>query len=230
MVEIQEREERARLEEIDDLIESWIATLRGLETDYAENVDLAQIRLLVETAAKLAARLDEKLPPSLDPQASGEIRAIIIGAIRKIEVFGEKRPLDIIDDFVVRAESIRHIIRDVLNEDLSCDPSDAHTLAESLVHLLPRATKVELAKLTGVSERTFHRWLTSEAPAPRRLVLVTRIVKILTSAWSDEGVVAWFNRPRRELGSHAAIDVLDDPVMENDLLELARRGRAQHGV
>ena len=63
----------------------------------------------------------------------------------------------------------------------------------------------------------------------RRLVMVARLVALLRRGWTPEGVVAWLYRPRRELGERSVLDAIDDAALEQDILGLARHGRAQHG-
>lgn len=223
--------ERLELEELDARIEQWIALLR--------DQDLTQIEHLVATAEQWALRLDEQLPPSLGAEALAEIRGIMIGALRNlkrieelVEKDGEDRTLDVLDDFVVRAESIRHIVRDTLDEDLGVDPEDAGALAQLVLEALPGATRRELADLFGVDIRTLQRWLQRGDPirSTHRVLLVAQLVQILKSAWTANGVVGWFHRPNRDLGFAGPVDLLDDPANEQDLLRVARGGKAQHGL
>lgn len=223
------QEERSVLEQLDAAIERWIETLRDQAETFAENVDVEQMERLVETSKQWAMKLDERLPPSLDPAAVAEIRGIMIGALRAMESAGSDRPLDILDDLVLRAESIRHIIRDALDEHLGVDPDDAAALIGLLEEWLPRITRKQLAELLNIDERTIYRWRKLGGQAPRRLLLVARLIVLLRSAWTPEGVVAWFHRPRHDLGRRRPLDVLDDPAFEHALMAAVREGRAGHG-
>src|SRR4051812_38135240 len=127
-------EERQQLEQLEDAIKQWINILRK----QADSIDPDHSARFRETAQRLALRLEAQLPPSLDPVSANEIRAILIGGARKIEEIGDDRPLDILDDFLLRAESIRHIVRDALDEDLPVDPEDTHAVSALLVAWLPR--------------------------------------------------------------------------------------------
>jgi DNA-binding transcriptional MerR regulator len=219
-------EEREQLERLEDAIKQWINVLR----EQAEALDDEHFKQFWETAQRLALRLDAQLPPSLDPIAANEIRAIMIGGLRKLEEVGDDRPLDILDDFILRAESIRHIVRDALDEDLPVNPDDTKAVAALLVSWLPRATRKSIAELLGVTERTLQRWLENGGPPSRRLFVVAKLVLLLKDAWTPEGVLAWFNRPRVDLKGESPTNVIDDPDFERALLLAAREGRAQHGT
>jgi uncharacterized protein (DUF2384 family) len=217
--------ERHVLEELDNRIQQWIQIVR----DEADCIDPEQFHRFRETAQRLALRLDEQLPPSLDPAVSNEIRAVMIGGLRRVDELGDDRPLDVLDDFILRAESIRHIVRDALDEDVPADPKDTQTLATLVVDWLPTATRIRLAKLLGVNQKTLKRWVEAGGPPSRRLFIVANLVLLLKDAWTAEGVLAWFERPRRDLDGRRPIEVIDDPDFERALIEAAREGRAQHG-
>jgi hypothetical protein len=99
----------------------------------------------------------------------------------------------------------------------------------NLRQILPSIKQAELAALLGKSQRQVQRWGVQKGPPPRRLELVARLAALLRHAWTEQGVVYWFMRPRQDLGGKKPIDVLDDPNREADLMGAARRGRAQHG-
>ncbi len=80
------------------------------------------------------------------------------------------------------------------------------TVMESLPETLPTVREVELAALLGRSQRQVQRWATQAGPPPRRLEPVARIAALLRHSWTEEGVVAWFFRPRRDLGGREPVD------------------------
>jgi transcriptional regulator with XRE-family HTH domain len=218
-------EERRQLEALEERIELWMQSVR----EQADAVDTAQMQAFLVTAQNLALRLDARLPPSLDPTVVNEIRGILIGGLRRVEEIGEDRPLDILDDFLLRAESIRHIVRDALDEDLPLNPDDGRAVLGLLEKSLPRVPKKQIARLVGVDERTLQRWATGKARTSRRLYLVAKLVSLLKDAWTPEGVVAWFDRPRAELDERSPLDVIENADYERYLIHAAREGRAQHG-
>jgi len=220
------RDHREALERLMEAVESGIARLQELE-----DVDPVQTEALVRTAKEFAFRLNDNLPPALSDAAKSEIRAIVIGAAAKLEDEGvEGRPLDLLDDILVRAESIRHILRDALDEHIGCGPDDTQELATHLVEWLPGISQNRIAELLDTSPKTLQRWLTGESRSHNeRLFLVTRLVAILRHGWTPEGVVAWFDRPRAALAGKTPRAVLDDPTLDPVLRHEARQGRAQHG-
>jgi len=140
--------------------------------------------------------------------------------------------LEAYDQVLVRVERIRHVVRDALDEHVAGLANDTAAVMEELRRRLPTTTRSQLAELLGVRRRTLPRWQRQTGRPPgRRLQLVARLVAILRHAWTEEGVVAWFHRPRRELGGRAPLDVLDDPAVdERALISMARAGRSQHAA
>ena len=120
-----------------------------------------------------------------------EIRGILIGALRKLRLWqeaNEERPLDVLDDFLVRAESIRHIIRDAFDEELPLDPNDPKALVDQLHEWVPRLTTVQLGELLDKDPRTLQRWGEGRGRVTHRAQLVARLVVLLKEAWSDGGI------------------------------------------
>lgn len=215
--ELRDRVERA--------VDQWIATLR----EHADTIDRAQAEGFRDTARRLSVRLNHEITPSLDPEARSEISATIIEGIDRLYDGDEIAPLDILDDLMVRAEQIRHIIRDSLDMTLECDAGDTAALVARLKEWLPRINQQTRAKLIGHDVRTLERWGREGKLPPRRLVLVVELVALLRRSWTPEGIVAWFHRERRDLGGRRPIDVLDDPSYDVALREAVRHGRAQVG-
>lgn len=137
--------------------------------------------------------------------------------------------LDAIDQLLVAIERVRHVIRDALDEHVVGLPGDAGLVVEELKRWLPNTSYETIAGLVGVNRKTLTRWGKASRPAPRQLQLVAHLVAILRHNWTEEGVVAWFERPRRGLGGHRPSSVLDDPGAEETLLSEARAGRSQDG-
>jgi transcriptional regulator with XRE-family HTH domain len=218
--------EREQLQQFDDYLERFIEAVRA----EAEQIDPQQLTRILDTTKKLGLRLEENLPPSLDPAVSSEIRQILIGGMRKLDELDD-RPIDLLDDFLVRAESIRHIVRDALDEDVGAevDLDRKQAIARWLTRELEGVPQKDLAELVGVDVRTFQRWLGGiGGPVPEQAKLAARLVAVLRTAWTPKGIVAWLKRPRPELGT-APLDLMGDASREPELLEAARRGRAQHG-
>lgn len=224
-------------EELVDLehrISDALATLREELEDAAGDdetpaIDPEYVKRWIETARRLYVQVSNELPPQLEPEAVAEARKIIINLLDSLETIDNERPLDTIDRVFVGAESVRHIIRDALDEHVAVEDGDARRLIAYLKEALPRITQGDQARLAGISTRHLQRLAKEGGRPPRQLVLAARLVKLLRYVWTPEGVVAWFHRTRSELDDHAPIDVAGDPGFERPLLQLARQGRAQHG-
>jgi hypothetical protein len=219
--------ERKQLEQADERTLVWMQCLRN----EAEGINDEHLERFERTTRGCVARFDENLPPTLDPEALAEIRGILLDVIRGLDKEAAERagPLDMVDGLMVSLESIRQILRDILDEDIG-KGSDAKALTEQLVEWLPGITQKQLAHLLNVSEKTFQRWRAGGGPPRRRLEIVTRLVALLRRGWTPHGVLAWFGRPREDLDGRTPIDLLDDPAAERELMDAARFGRAGHGA
>lgn len=138
---------------------------------------------------------------------------------------------DTLDRLLIRIERVRHAIRDTIDERVSGAASDVSLLLEDLDRWLPHVTRDELAELAGVTPRTLARWTKQDTPPTRRLTTVARLVAVLRHGWTEEGVVAWFHRPRRDLQGQRPTALLQDPNYDEDeLISAARAGRSQHAT
>jgi hypothetical protein len=213
--------DREQLEEID----SFIGRLGEALTESAREIDREQAARWAETVKRWALRLQANPPASLDEAAVAKLRRIILEGME-----AESRlvaPLDVLDELLVRSEAIRHVLRDALDADVGVPEWDAQALLGRVLDWVPVATRKDLARLSGRSSRQVQRWLRDGGESTYELRLAARLIAILRRSWTPEGVLAWFNRPRKEFGQQAPIDMLGDPMFQNDLLEAARRGRAQ---
>ena len=90
----------------------------------------------------------------------------------------------------------------------------------------------DLADLLGVDLRRFQRWISErertrpEGEEARRLRALARIVGQLRHAFTPEGVVAWFDWPRPELGGATPRELLPDPLRLPDLVLAAGSTRS----
>ena len=220
--------ERDELQQFEELVEqSSEQLLRALsETPIPRDyLDRWQ-----HTASRLSDAINRSAPPSLDGEQIAEIRGELLEIMQRVADYDPQRPLDSIEAALLGLDAIRHVVRDALEEHAPGE-DDARALLGELEEALPRVNRRELAELLGTSERSIQRTLASTvvvAPS-RRLVMVARLVALLRRGWTPEGVVAWFYRPRPELGERGVLDAIDDAALEQDILGLARHGRAQHG-
>jgi uncharacterized protein (DUF2384 family) len=222
--------EAERLRALDTELERWKEQILGRVGDIRDSkVDQAYGKRFAETEKRLLA-LNEKLhPEDFDPEALAEIRDIMLKWIAAAHDFDEDRPLDTVDTYLIHAEAMRHLVRDALDVHVEGAGRDAQAVVAQLLEWLPHTTQAEIARLVGISDRQFHRWKKAGGQPPRRLTLVARLVALLRRSWTEEGVVAWFHRPRHGLDGKKPVEVLDDPGYEQLLLEAVRQGRAGHG-
>lgn len=218
-------EDRQELERLDERIEELLRAVSERQLP----IDDAFVADWVETLRRYGMGLSDQPPRALSTEAISEIRNIIIQGIAHQEALSGQI-LDQLDDAMIRAEQVRHIVRDAIDSDTGVDNDDARALLEQLSNWLPRVPQREIARLADKSTRQVQRWAKDGGVAPRRLQMVARLVALLRYSWTPEGVVAWFDRPRRDLGGHRPIDLIDDPAFEHDLVEATRQGRAQHGA
>jgi hypothetical protein len=122
---------------------------------------------------------------------------------------------------------VRHIVRDLLQEQPPVALRDSAAVIALLEEWLPTLTVRQVAELVGVSERQLQRRRREQGKSTPRMQLVARLVAILRHAWTDQGVYAWFHRERAEFGGVVPIDLVDDPANERALLLAARSGRVQ---
>ena len=223
--------ERDRLEtievEISDLVEPFIREVSKAATQ--EEVDPSFLDRFRETSRRLFELNEELHEEDFDPRVLAEFRGIIINAIKDVAEAEQDRPLDTIDSLLIHAEQLRHLVRDALDGHVGGMGQSSKEVMESLREILPSVRQVELAALLGRSQRQVQRWATQEGPPPRRLELVARVAALLRHSWTEDGVIAWFFRPRQDLGGKKPVDLLDDPEWEDVILRAVRRGRAQHG-
>lgn len=220
--------ERDELRKFEDLIEG--SSQRLLQALSETPIPADYVDRWQHTASRLSDAINRSTPPSLDAEQVAEIRGELLEMMQRVADHDPARPLDSVEAALLGLEAIRHIVRDALDQQAPGE-SDARELLLELESALPRVNRKDFASLLGTSDRSIQRMLASESPvAPnRRLVLVARLVSLLRRGWTPEGIVAWFYRPRPELGEHSVAEVIDDAAREQDIFELARHGRAQHG-
>ena len=192
-------------------------------------IDHDVVERLRSTAREVVERVNSRLPPHVDPDARDEIRRRLIDLLVLHPEPGVG-PLDLADRALVEAEAVRHVVRDLLQEQPPVNVRQARAVVEALEGDLPGLRVEDLAELVGLSVRQLQRRRTDDGPSSPRMQLVLKLVTILQHAWTDRGIHAWFFRPRPELAGRRPIDVLDDPAWERELIFAARSGRVQGGI
>lgn len=133
--------------------------------------------------------------------------------------------LDVCDQLMIMLERIRHVVRDALDEHVDGVSGDVGVVMAELGQWLPHVSDETIAALVGVNRRTLSRWRRQKVQPRRNLRVFARLVAILRHSWEEEGVIAWFERPRRDLHGTKPITLLADPSAEEELMEAARSSR-----
>ncbi len=136
--------------------------------------------------------------------------------------------LDVCDQLMIMLERIRHVVRDALDEHVSGIGGDVGIVIADLERWLPHIPDQTIADLVGVDRRTLSRWKTQGGQPRRGLRVFARIVAILRHNWDEEGIIAWFGRPRRDLDGRRPATLIGDPNAEDELISAARAGRNQY--
>lgn len=213
------RDADERLLGLQDALEAAART-NALDAEACERLD--------RTAHEAARRLNEHLPVHFDPVLAEEIRKRVIDLLTT-RADGD-RPLDVADRVLVQAEAIRHIVRDLLDEQPPMRGRTSREVIGQLEEWLAGLPVGDLAKLLGLGTRQLQRRRQDDGTSTSRMHLVLRLVAILRHGWTDRGVYEWFVRERTQLNDKAPIELLDEPGAERALMGLARAGRVQGGV
>lgn len=221
-----DEQERAALVEADEQLSKLQDALEAAARSDA--LDRETFQRLEATAREAVHRLNANLPPHLDADARDEIRRRLI----ELLTVGDEEGLallDVADRVLLEAEAVRHVVRDVLQEQPPAELRDGPKLISLLEEWLPSLTVRQLGDLLGVSDRQVQR-RRQGGPSSHRMQLVAKLVAVVRHAWTDQGVYEWFYRPRADLRGLKPLDLLDDPSSERMLILAARAGRVQGGV
>lgn len=222
--------QRRRLLEIDTEVESVKAAFEAAVAEVADHPEIdgsAEKRL-----AEVERRLVDLKPQLEATDLSYEQKATLYSALVDVNTAMNAAPddLDRFEAALIGIERVRHVIRDALDEFVGGASADRRRLLHELQKSLPGVTQVELAELLAVDPRTIRRWNAEPGDAEHRLQLVAHLVAVLRHAWTPKGVLAWFRRPRRDLGERRPLDLLEDPAAERALLMAARSSRNQYAT
>ncbi len=212
-------------EELLDLKNGFVEALAQLQ-EHPEVDNSFHERL--ETISERLGTLREGLrPEDLDKDQVIEFHTALWEINRLLNEKETSYDLDVIDQLLIAIERVRHVIRDALDEHVVGLPGDAGLVVEELKRWLPNTSNEAIGRLVGINRRTLSRWTQEDRIPTRRLQLVAHLVAVLRHNWTEEGIVSWFERPRRGLGGKKPISLLEDPGVEERLLSEARGGRSQ---
>ncbi|HEY3960229.1 MAG TPA: hypothetical protein VGL68_06940 [Solirubrobacteraceae bacterium] len=201
-------EEVRRTPETDDSFDArWIETAERLKNlrgaIHPEDFDKSQFATLATAMLDIRDQLDR-----LDREEEGK--------------------LDVCDNLMILLEQVRHVVRDALDEHVTGVADDAGLVMRDLDEWLPNTPDRTIADLLEIDRRTLSRWRKQAGDPRRSLRIFVRLVAILRHNWDEQGIVAWFDRPRRDLGGRRPATVLLDPNYEDELISAARAGRSQY--
>jgi len=222
--------QRRRLLAIDTEVEGVKAAFEAalVEITAHPEIDGSAEKRLAEVERRLA-----DLKPQLDTaDLSYQQKATLYSALVDINTAMNAAPgnLDRFEAALIGIERIRHVIRDALDEFIGGASADRRRLLHELQESLPGVKQADLAQLLAVDPRTIRRWAADPGEAEHRLRLVAHLVAVLKHAWTPKGIVAWFQRPRRDLDGRKPIELLEDPSSERVLLTAARSSRNQYAT
>jgi hypothetical protein len=215
--------ERASLQDVEDRLAQWQTSLEAAAEQGALDED--HLQRLMGTLHQLASAVNAGVAPPVDPDVANEIRDRLVRLLT-LDVDGSARPLDLADRALMETEAIRHVVRDLLDGGTPLGMTTRQAV-EQIEAWLPRLGVADLARLLAVDRRSIPRLRQTTAVPSRRLLMAWKLIALLRRSWTDEGVAAWFSRPRSALGGRIPLDVLDDVAYEQQLIGLARRGRTQ---
>jgi hypothetical protein len=201
-------EEVRRTPETDDSFGArWVEIaerLKGLRGDIQpDDYDKSQLTTLATAMLDIRDQLDR-----LDREEDGK--------------------LDVCDNLMILLEQVRHVVRDALDEHVTGGTGDVGLVMHDLDEWLPHTPDRTIADLIKVDRRTLSRWRGQAGEPRRNLRVFARLVAILRHNWDEQGIVAWFDRPRRDLGGRRPSTILLDPNYEDELIGAARAGRSQY--
>lgn len=180
------------------------------------------------TGERLHQLRTELRPEDFDKDQVVEIFTTLLDVSDIVQRAQGTRDMEAFDQLLVQLERIRHVVRDALDEHVTGASADVGLVMADLDRWLPNTSREALAELVDVDRRTLARWVGKTTRPSRRLRTVARLVAILRHNWTEEGVVAWFHRPRRDLQGRTPLALLSDPAFDEDtLIAMARAGRSQ---
>jgi hypothetical protein len=182
-----------------------------------------------DVASRIRSIQDEVYAPDFDKEQLVELYQALL-EIKDLLADGKPCDLDTSDRLLVCIERVRHVVRDALDEHVSGCQSDVGLVMADLEKWLPRTPDRVLAEIVDVDRRTLARWKRKSGPPDHRLRIVASLIAILRHNWTEEGIVAWFYRPRHDLDGRKPIDLLDDPNGADTLISAARSGRSQYAT
>ena len=213
-------------QELDELKTAFVEAVQALQR--ASEVDGSFHERWQDLRSRVSAIQHDLYAPDYDKEQIVEFYESLLEIKDLLDTSGKPCDLNTCNQLLVCIERIRHVVRDALDEHVSGVRSDVGLVMADLGRWLPDIPDRVIAELAGVDRRTLSRWKRKSGPPNRRLRLLASLVAILRHNWTEDGIIAWFSRPRRDLGGRKPISLLDDPNWEYKLIAAARSSRSQY--
>lgn len=206
---------------------TWLDELNEVQRE------LAVAPTVPEPAEQRLWRVLAEVPTSpdelqgLDPYLA---QALLGGAVQSFRALREPDRRVQRRSLRLAVEQLRQALRDALADEPVGVDRPAGAQARWLVDSL-RVSVADLARVVGVSTRTFHRWMEDDTVEPSskdgaRLAMVARVANELRHVFTGPGVIGWLGRPSAALHGEAPTALLGDPARFPEVLAAARRYRA----
>jgi hypothetical protein len=220
-----------RLEQVDREV---VELQRGVVDALSELVDGSFQRRWSGISERLRGLRSGLQAQDFDKQQIADLASILLDirdGIDAINEAGARHDLEAFDRLLVLLERMRHIVRDAIDEHVTGAQRDVGLLMADIDRWLPHTSRQALAELAGVDRRTLARWSKRTGLPSRRMQIVAQLIAILRHSWTEEGVVAWFHRPRRDLDGRTPLAILSMANFDEDkLFSAARAGRSQYAA
>lgn len=213
-------------QELEDVKRTFVEAIEQLQDE--PEVDESFADRLRALAARLNNLRTDLEPADYDKEQLVALFRALFRIRDAVDEADGEPDLNTCDELLIDLERIRHVVRDALDEHVTGVRQDRGLVIEDLKGWLPNTPLTKLAELIDVDPRTLRRWSGQTGPPQRRLRIVARLVAILRHNWTEEGVLVWFDRPRRDLEGRRPRALLDDPNMDEALIMSARSGRSQY--
>ena len=212
--------------ELEDVKQKFVEALDQLDKEPA--VDESLNDRLRAIGRRLNNLGDELRPEDYDKDQVVAIFRALFSIRDLMDQAGGRPNLNTCDQLLVNIERFRHVVRDALDEYVTGVSGDRGLVVRELREWLPGTPLSALADLVGVDRRTLNRWESTPGSPSPRLRVVARLVAILRHNWTEPGVLAWFDRQRRDLDGRKPRALLGSPEAEQDLIMAARSARSHY--
>jgi putative toxin-antitoxin system antitoxin component (TIGR02293 family) len=221
-----------RLGKLDERAESLKTVLleAAEELDRSSEVPDEVTRRLDDELRRMADVRSDVRPDDFDRDQLATAFQAMLDMRDLVDRREHRMDLDTLDGLLVAVERFRHVIRDAIDENVPGLAQATAVVVQQLEEWLEGTPKTRLAELLGITVRTLHRWESRPDPPNHRLATVAKLVSVLRHAWTPDGILAWFQRPKPELGNRRPVDLLEQPEEAAALVAAAQSMRSMYAT